>query len=285
MKAGQTFALAGLVQERTETLNRGLPYLSDLPVLGVPFRRTRDEVNEIELLDPGDAGIRRRDGPVRSAVRRTRLCHDVADQPRPVLRRPRRSAGALQSDPRPDGVRQDPCDCAAATTAAADVQLRSQTAEHGAVITDGMNMPGGVGYDERLATARRMVDRSDASGTGADASDSGRTEHADSGQSSPRDAGRSADCRPSRRRRRRPPSRPSGAGIIAARRLRYSLLSAGGPGRLSRNTRLRGPTARSASRFSCVMHPVRITRSQQAGQPRVRSRENGLIGPVGYDVQ
>ena len=41
MKAGQTFALAGLVQERTETLKRGLPYLSDMPVIGVPFRRTR----------------------------------------------------------------------------------------------------------------------------------------------------------------------------------------------------------------------------------------------------
>ena len=39
MKAGQTFALAGLVQERTESLNRGLPYLSDLPIIGVPFRR------------------------------------------------------------------------------------------------------------------------------------------------------------------------------------------------------------------------------------------------------
>jgi pilus assembly protein CpaC len=50
MKAGQTFALAGLVQERTETRNHGLPYLSDVPVVGVPFRRTRDETNEIELL-------------------------------------------------------------------------------------------------------------------------------------------------------------------------------------------------------------------------------------------
>jgi pilus assembly protein CpaC len=50
MKAGQTFALAGLVQERVNTLNRGLPYLSDVPILGVPFRRTVDEMNEIELL-------------------------------------------------------------------------------------------------------------------------------------------------------------------------------------------------------------------------------------------
>jgi pilus assembly protein CpaC len=50
MKAGQTFALAGLVQQRTESLNRGLPYLSDMPIIGVPFRKTEDTVNEVELL-------------------------------------------------------------------------------------------------------------------------------------------------------------------------------------------------------------------------------------------
>jgi pilus assembly protein CpaC len=50
MKAGQTFALAGLVQERSETVKRGLPYISDVPVLGVPFRKVEDDTNEIELL-------------------------------------------------------------------------------------------------------------------------------------------------------------------------------------------------------------------------------------------
>ena len=50
MKAGQTFALAGLIQRRTQSVNRGLPYLSDIPVLGVPFRKVEEEVNEIELL-------------------------------------------------------------------------------------------------------------------------------------------------------------------------------------------------------------------------------------------
>jgi pilus assembly protein CpaC len=50
MKAGQTFALAGLVQQRTESVNRGLPYLSDMPIIGVPFRKTEDTVNEVELL-------------------------------------------------------------------------------------------------------------------------------------------------------------------------------------------------------------------------------------------
>jgi pilus assembly protein CpaC len=50
MRAGQTFALAGLLQHQTEGIKRGIPYLSDLPVLGVPFRRTEERVNEIELL-------------------------------------------------------------------------------------------------------------------------------------------------------------------------------------------------------------------------------------------
>lgn len=50
MKAGQTFALAGLIEQRSETVNRGWPFLADMPVIGFPFRRTRDESNEIELL-------------------------------------------------------------------------------------------------------------------------------------------------------------------------------------------------------------------------------------------
>ncbi len=40
MKPGQTFALAGLVQTRVEARTVGLPWLADLPYLGVPFRRT-----------------------------------------------------------------------------------------------------------------------------------------------------------------------------------------------------------------------------------------------------
>lgn len=50
MYAGQTFAIAGLIQQRNETVQRGLPLLADIPVLGVPFRTTSDQVNEIELL-------------------------------------------------------------------------------------------------------------------------------------------------------------------------------------------------------------------------------------------
>jgi len=50
MSAGQTLALAGLVQNRVESEHKGVPFISDLPYLGVPFRRVEEKNNEIELL-------------------------------------------------------------------------------------------------------------------------------------------------------------------------------------------------------------------------------------------
>lgn len=50
MKAGQTLALAGLVQTRVEAREQGLPYLGDLPYIGAAFRTVQEQVNEIELL-------------------------------------------------------------------------------------------------------------------------------------------------------------------------------------------------------------------------------------------
>ena len=50
LKAGQTLALAGLVQTRVEAQERGIPILSDLPLIGAAFRKVEEEVNEIELL-------------------------------------------------------------------------------------------------------------------------------------------------------------------------------------------------------------------------------------------
>lgn len=50
MKAGQTLALAGLIQQRTESFNRGIPGLSEIPWFGAPFRRVEEEINEVELL-------------------------------------------------------------------------------------------------------------------------------------------------------------------------------------------------------------------------------------------
>ena len=50
MKAGQTLVLAGLIQTRVDTIERGLPFLSDLPYIGAAFRSVREDVSEVELL-------------------------------------------------------------------------------------------------------------------------------------------------------------------------------------------------------------------------------------------
>ena len=50
MRAGQTLALAGLLQNRVETETRAVPLLGDLPGIGIPFRRVEESNNEIELL-------------------------------------------------------------------------------------------------------------------------------------------------------------------------------------------------------------------------------------------
>ncbi len=50
MKAGQTLALAGLIQTRVEAQNRGLPILADMPLVGAAFRAVEHTSNEVELL-------------------------------------------------------------------------------------------------------------------------------------------------------------------------------------------------------------------------------------------
>lgn len=50
MNAGQTLAIAGLVQSRVEAQVAGLPLLSELPIVGMAFRNVQEQYNEIELL-------------------------------------------------------------------------------------------------------------------------------------------------------------------------------------------------------------------------------------------
>jgi pilus assembly protein CpaC len=50
MRAGQTLALAGLVQTRVETERMGLPWLSEMPWIGTLFGRIEEVENEIELV-------------------------------------------------------------------------------------------------------------------------------------------------------------------------------------------------------------------------------------------
>lgn len=50
MKAGQTLALAGLVETRVEAERRGVPFVSDVPYIGAAFRRVAERSNDVELL-------------------------------------------------------------------------------------------------------------------------------------------------------------------------------------------------------------------------------------------
>ncbi len=50
LQAGQTFAIAGLLQSRTEAVTRATPFFGELPYLGMMFRRVREKRNDIELL-------------------------------------------------------------------------------------------------------------------------------------------------------------------------------------------------------------------------------------------
>lgn len=50
MQAGQTFAIAGLLQTRTESVTRATPLLGEIPYIGVMFRHVTERRNDIELL-------------------------------------------------------------------------------------------------------------------------------------------------------------------------------------------------------------------------------------------
>lgn len=50
LQAGQSLALAGLLQNRVESQNKGLPVLADLPGVGRLFSRVEEKANEVELL-------------------------------------------------------------------------------------------------------------------------------------------------------------------------------------------------------------------------------------------
>jgi pilus assembly protein CpaC len=50
MNAGQTLAIAGLLQTREDAQNQGLPWLSDLPYVGALFRKVSHTKNDVELL-------------------------------------------------------------------------------------------------------------------------------------------------------------------------------------------------------------------------------------------
>ena len=50
LQAGQTFAIAGLLQSRTEANTRATPFFGEIPYFGTFFRRVQERRNDIELL-------------------------------------------------------------------------------------------------------------------------------------------------------------------------------------------------------------------------------------------
>ncbi len=50
MMAGQTVAIAGLVQSRVEAGSSGLPWISEVPYVGALFRKDHESINEVESL-------------------------------------------------------------------------------------------------------------------------------------------------------------------------------------------------------------------------------------------
>jgi pilus assembly protein CpaC len=50
LNTGQTFAIAGLLQNRVESVSRATPFFGELPWVGTFFRRIAEQNNEIELL-------------------------------------------------------------------------------------------------------------------------------------------------------------------------------------------------------------------------------------------
>lgn len=149
MKAGQTFALAGLIQERTEASTRGLPYLSDLPVIGVPFRRTRNEINEIELLilvtpefvDPIDGCEAPCGGPGTFTVSPScRDLHCAGHLEVPAHCNPTQGLGACGTD--------DCCSGGHGNSGCANCNGGAVATDGMPIITDSQAMPGGVGYDD-----------------------------------------------------------------------------------------------------------------------------------------
>ena len=50
LQAGQTFAIAGLLQSRSESTSKATPLLGEIPLIGAFFRGVRERRNDVELL-------------------------------------------------------------------------------------------------------------------------------------------------------------------------------------------------------------------------------------------
>jgi pilus assembly protein CpaC len=272
MKAGQTFALAGLVQERTESLKRGLPYVSDMPVIGLPFRRVEDEVNEIELLilvtpefvDPIDACEAPCDGPgyfTTSPTNRGLYCG--AQMEVPAHCNPIQGLTTCGQDPCASCARGN-CNGGGCNNCNGGMMEG-----HMPVITDGVTMPGGVGYDD--------------SGEPATITDQGESVVAP-GTATPNDL-----PLPPQSSEESQPLEPA----VTPPAQDGTFYPAGASNFSSRQSAAAGQSAHTASRPHnpprqpvFLRNPYRPHNPPPAAAPQATApSENGLIGPIGYDNQ
>jgi pilus assembly protein CpaC len=161
MQAGQTFILAGLVEERTDAQGKGLPWVADIPGIGVPFRKTTSQVDEIETLimvtpefvDPLEPGQVPCQGPGMFTTTPTACqLHCAGHVEVPTYYNPTSGLMSCGTDPcGPCGQCGGPNGCYGQSCGG------GQCCNAGPMITDGVSMPGGVGYDDAGSTVSEEV--------------------------------------------------------------------------------------------------------------------------------
>ncbi len=88
LRSGQTLAIAGLIEARTEATVHGFPWISEVPYLGTLFRSESYQVNEVESAGAPHAGDRQRHGALPGAGVPARLEHHRSDRLGTVLQGP-----------------------------------------------------------------------------------------------------------------------------------------------------------------------------------------------------
>jgi pilus assembly protein CpaC len=242
-----------------------------VPIIGVPFRRTRDKVNEIELLvlvtpefvdamDPCEVPCGGPGYASTSPNNHDLYCSGHVEVPSHC--NPLRGPNACGDDCCNGGCQVGgPCASGAC-------------AGRGTLITEGMNMPGGVGYDGESYGPAMVTDQG-PSAIGPTPATGGPA--VPSKQSSPV----LPDDLPLPANGVSPPAEsPSGAGILPPSNS-YTGQPAGGL-----------PEYTAPRPYSPRRQPVFMRNAANPNNPQPSGisdgsavGENNLIGPVGYDVQ
>ncbi len=288
MGAGQTFAVAGLVQERTKSLKRGLPFVMDLPVVGVPFRKTEDEVNEIELLilvtpefvDPIDSNELPCNGPGSfSTVPTNRGLYCAGQMEVPTYCNPTSGLGSCG---------QDPCGNPNCNTCG-QVGCTNGNCGSSPAMNSHVVLPGGTGYDDGSGPTP-VLPPAKLNGQPAPEELSFPVQIEDHGapvNTLPTPAPRNVAPQPAAKPPVTPPQPAPKPAPVPAAPPKAAASSGVEQGGVSGYT---SPRPYSPQRQPVFMrnasNPATPSNPQGPTTPEaVSAAQDGLIGPVGYDVQ